>query len=183
MAHHKNDPSTAQADETNEFGDLAELDAIYRTQAPKIVASVRGRLRSDQEAQDIVQDAFVRFLGFVSRQRPRDPGAVLNRITRNLLINRSQLSRNVVPHVPIGDNLGLAVPAVQCEEMEVEQMREQYRAIVASLPPRMREVFILHRLEDLSYKEIAARLDISIRTVEWHFAEAIIRIDKALERE
>jgi RNA polymerase sigma-70 factor (ECF subfamily) len=47
----------------------------------------------------------------------------------------------------------------------------------------MREVFILHRLQELSYKEIAARLDISVRTVEWHIAEAIVRISRGLDEE
>jgi len=48
------------------------------------------------------------------------------------------------------------------------------------LPRRTREVFLLHRLEGLAYKEIAAQLGISIRTVEWHVAEAILRIGRDL---
>lgn len=61
-------------------------------------------------------------------------------------------------------------------------MREQYRASVDALPPRTREVFKLHRIDGLQYKEIAERLDISVRTVEWHIAEAIVRIGEALDR-
>jgi RNA polymerase sigma-70 factor (ECF subfamily) len=60
-------------------------------------------------------------------------------------------------------------------------MQDRYREIVATLPNRMREVFLLHRVDELGYKEIAAHLGISVRTVEWHIAEAIIRISKGLD--
>ena len=47
----------------------------------------------------------------------------------------------------------------------------------------MREVFLLHRVDGLSYKDIALQLGISVRTVEWHIAEAIVRIGRGLDRE
>jgi RNA polymerase sigma-70 factor (ECF subfamily) len=62
-------------------------------------------------------------------------------------------------------------------------MRRRYREAVDALPSRMREVFLLHRVDGVAYKEIAARLDISVRTVEWHIAEAIVRIGRGLDRE
>jgi RNA polymerase sigma-70 factor (ECF subfamily) len=52
---------------------------------------------------------------------------------------------------------------------------------VAGLPPRTREVFLMHRVEELGYKAIAARLGISVRTVEWHVAEAVARLARDLD--
>ena len=143
---------------------------------------LRARLRSSEEAHDLVQDAFARLLGAATTQQLRRPEALLNRIVRNLLIDRSRRRTAHPPHVPIETDTELAVPADQADAAELAQMRERYRAIVATLPERMREVFILHRIEGLSYKEIAARLDISPRTVEWHIAEAIVRIGRELDR-
>ncbi len=57
-------------------------------------------------------------------------------------------------------------------------MRERYRLAIDGLPPRTKEVYLLHRVEELGYRQIAEQLGISTRTVEWHVAEAIVRIGK-----
>ncbi len=49
-----------------------------------------------------------------------------------------------------------------------------------ALTPKTREVFLLHRAQELSYKEIAAKLEISISTVEYHMARALVHIGRAL---
>jgi len=158
-----------------------DLDLLYRNHAPGLRRRLRARVRSHDEANDLVQDAFARLLGARSLARLRDPGAFLNRIVRNLLIDRSRRLSARPPHVSIVDEI--AVPPDQGQAIEVEQMRQRYRDLVALLPPRTREVFLLHRIDGVGYKEIAERLDISVRTVEWHVAQAIVRISKGLDGE
>ena len=63
---------------------------------------------------------------------------------------------------------------------ELNEMRERYRVAVDGLSPRTKEVYLLHRAEELGYRQIAEQLNISIRTVEWHVAEAIVRIGKSI---
>lgn len=159
----------------------SDLDLLYRNHAPGLRRRLRARVRSHDEANDLVQDAFARLLGARSLARVRDPGAFLNRIVRNLLIDRSRRLSARPPHVSIVDEI--AVPPDQGQAIEVEQMRQRYRDLVALLPPRTREVFVLHRIDGVGYKEIAERLDISVRTVEWHVAQAIVRISKGLDGE
>jgi RNA polymerase sigma-70 factor (ECF subfamily) len=159
------------------------VDLLYRDHAPSLRRRLRARLRSSEEAGEVVQDAFARLLGAFRRQRLLQPEAFLNRIVTNLLIDRSRRRAARPPHVPIDDDDPIAVAPEQAQRIEVEQMRERYREVVASLPPRTREVFVLHRIDELGYKEIAARLNISVRTVEWHVAEAIVRISKGLDAE
>jgi RNA polymerase sigma-70 factor (ECF subfamily) len=112
----------------------------------------------------------------------RDPGAFLNRIISNLLIDRSRRRSARPIHVGIENEAELAVAPAQTDGIELEQVHRRYKELVDALPPRMRQVFLLHRVEGLGYKEIAERLDISVRTVEWHIAEAIVRIGKGLDR-
>lgn len=163
--------------------DGPDFDLLYRNHAPSLRRRVRARVRSNEEANDLVQDAFARLLGARSLSRVRDPGAFLNRIVRNLLIDRSRRLSTRSPHIPIGLGDEIAVAPDQAQGIELDQMRQRYRELVALLPPRTREVFILHRIDEHSYKEIAARLDISIRTVEWHIAQAIVRIGRGLDEE
>jgi RNA polymerase sigma-70 factor (ECF subfamily) len=160
----------------------ARLDMLYRDQAPRLRRRLHGRLGAE-EASDIVHDAFARLLGACSVDRLREPAAFLNRIVGNLLIDRSRRLAARPPHFVLDCETDVPVAPEQAQGIEVEQMRQRYRQVVASLPERMREVFVLHRVEGLSYKQIAEHLDISVRTVEWHIAEAIIRIGQGLDRE
>lgn len=158
----------------------AGFDTLYREQAPRLRRWLDVRLRSREEANDLVQDAFARLLGSGARDGLRQPEAFLNRIVRNLLIDRSRRVSSRAPHVPIDEVNEPATRATQEDAIELAQMRERYRAAVDSLPPRTRQVFLLHRADGLGYKEIATQLGIGIRTVEWHVGEALVRIGKDL---
>lgn len=175
------DPVRAQQEQQEGDGARLSIDLLYREHAPQLLRRLRGRVGSADEANDLVQDAFARLLGAGSSQQFREPRAFLNRIMRNLLIDRSRRLSTRIPHVELDHDI--AVPPAQSDAIEVEQLRRRYTEIVDSLPPRTREVFLLHRLDGLKCTKIAERLDISVRTVEWHLAQAILRIDRELRGE
>lgn len=160
---------------------MDNLETAYRTEAAMLLRRVRSNLGSAEDANDLVQDAFVHLVGAQRTVRFNNLPAYLNRIVRNLLVDRSRRLSVRPEFLPLEAGLDVAQPPDQGEAIELEEMRQKYREIVASLPPRMREVFILNRVKGLSYREIALRLDISIRTVEGHIAEAIVRIGRGLD--
>lgn len=157
------------------------LELLYRDQAPRLTRRLRAQLNSGEDARDLVQDAFARLLGSTKRESLDRPEAFLHRIVRNLLIDRSRRLANRAQHVPIDGAVEPAARPTQADGIELAETQARYRAAVAALPDRMRAVFLLHRVDGLSYKAIAAELGISIRTVEWHVAEAVLRIGKALD--
>ncbi|HJP68017.1 MAG TPA: sigma-70 family RNA polymerase sigma factor, partial [Sphingomicrobium sp.] len=53
---------------------------------------------------------------------------------------------------------------------------------VADMPARVREVFVLRRIEGLSQRGVAERLGISVSTVEKHLAKAMLRLSDAIAR-
>jgi len=59
-----------------------------------------------------------------------------------------------------------------------QELSDKIEIAISLLPPRCQEIFRLSRFEDLTYKEIAARLDISIKTVENQMGKAL-RVLKA----
>lgn len=59
------------------------------------------------------------------------------------------------------------------EELDAANLRTHISALISMLPPRQKEVFRLSRDEELSYREIAERLQISERTVEHHISDAL----------
>jgi RNA polymerase sigma-70 factor (ECF subfamily) len=157
----------------------SQLDAVYRAEAPGLVRRLRNRVWSQDERHDLVQEAFTRLAESRSTAARRNPAAYLHGIVRHLLADRvrhwaraQSLSQEDLP--------GAQEPPGPDSAFEIAQMRELYRTAVACLPPRTREVYLLHRAQDLEYREIAETLCISIRTVEWHVAQAIMRISKSI---
>ena len=67
------------------------------------------------------------------------------------------------------------------EVVGFNETNEVIQKIVASLPDRCREVFKLSRFEQLSHKEIAARLDISVKTIENQMTKALKVLRKELK--
>ena len=169
------DPADAEA--------RARIEQLYREQGPRLARRLRARLKSSDEARELLHDGFARLLGSAGLGGLRQPEAFLNRILGNLLIDRSRRDRARPPHSPIDAIAEPGIRADQSDAIELEQTRERYRTALATLPPRTREVFLLHRVEELGYGEIGEKLGISPRTVEWHVAEAIARLAKGLEVE
>ncbi len=56
-----------------------------------------------------------------------------------------------------------------------------YEVAVDRLPPLTRLVFLLHRVDDLSYRDIAERLAIEVRAVECCIAEALVMIGRFVD--
>jgi RNA polymerase sigma-70 factor (ECF subfamily) len=59
------------------------------------------------------------------------------------------------------------------EKMEAEELQEQINQAIDGLPERCRMIFLLSRFEDMSYKEIAQKLDVSVKTVENQISKAL----------
>ena len=68
----------------------------------------------------------------------------------------------------------------QSSKWSDEELRKRYRAAFATLPRFTQMIFWAHRIDDLSYPEIAERYGIRIREVEREVARAIYGIDRAL---
>lgn len=155
----------------------AHFAAFARTQYDDLLAYVRARARGAPGAQDIVQESFLRAMIAARRGRVADTRAYLFRIARNLLIDEARLNRTraswLTPEGICDDH--------PCEDATPErtliarQDLMQLLAIVARLPPRCQEVFMLRRFEDLDQAVIAKRLGLSRRTVEKHLRIALGR--------
>lgn len=161
------------------------LEAVYRSEAPRLTRYFRSRLRPEEEAADLVQEAFVRLAGFMQHSALARPGAYLQRIARNLLYDRAKRLefRLSAMHLPIETGFEPAVEADQDHGIEEADVLRIYRRALDELPARTREIFLLHRIDELTYREIGLKLAISVPTVQYHVARALAHIDAALEGE
>jgi len=148
---------------------LPHLDAAYRL--------ARWLARAPGDADDVVQEAFLRaFRAFDSLRGP-DARAWLLAIVRNCHL--SALSeRRRRGHEPLGEEHEAAAPAAGARLPDPERgllerdARRTLERLIASLPPEHREVLLLRELEDMSYREIATVTAVPIGTVMSRLARA-----------
>ena len=152
---------------------LPHLDAAFNY--------ARWLTRNDAEAEDVVQDACVRAIRFAASLRGDDARSWLFAIVRNTWYSRASVSRRgIAPLDAAGDE-----PADEALDPEEQLLQQQtvssVRAAVESLPADFREVIVLRELEGLSYKEIAAVVDVPLGTVMSRLARARERLLAVLE--
>lgn len=66
-------------------------------------------------------------------------------------------------------------------EMEKEEFAKELQEAIASLPEKQRTVFLMNRIDELTYREIAQRLEITVKAVEKRMHEALEHLMKKIE--
>ena len=159
---------------------LAEL---YRSESPKLVRMFTRRTRNPADAHDLVQDVFFRFARLRASAFGLDrPQAYLRRIAANLLKDRakSDARRSAALHVVADEE---TLPGIdQQRALESRDMLRRLEAAMLKLKPRTREIFMAHRIEGLSYAQIAERTGLSVKGVEKQMSKAIFQLDRLLHR-
>jgi RNA polymerase sigma-70 factor (ECF subfamily) len=132
----------------------------------------------------MVHDIFLRIARIgASRSLQLDkPEAYLSRMATNLLRDeaRSAARKNLDGHVTF-DEQSLAGADYQ-KQLEARDMLRRMEAAMLKLRPITREIFMAHRLDGLSYAEIADRTGLSIKGIEKHMSKAIAQITRARRR-
>ncbi len=153
---------------------LPHLDAAYDL--------ARWLLRHEQDAEDCVQEAYLLAFRAFGRFRGGDGRAWLLAIVRNACYSRLRRTRREEPAVAFDEELHGAggEPAGRADFWTRADVREALDGALARLPPEFREVLVLHELEGLAYKEIAAVAAIPLGTVMSRLARARARLRQEL---
>lgn len=161
------------------------IETIYRSEAGNLTRYFGRSLRGADEASDYVHEVFARLIRTMSARPILQPQRYLRRIARNLLFERTRRLKTQPPFHDIPFSTGLEVPTAsrQSHRIEYDDMLKTYRLALDELPSKTRQVFLLHRVDELAYREIGDRLGISIPTVQYHMARALAHIDAALGQE
>jgi RNA polymerase sigma-70 factor (ECF subfamily) len=128
------------------------------------------------DPEDLLHSAFIRLEEYRARAEVADPRAFLVRVAINLAHDERRSPAMRLPREPIdADGLGLVDDKpLQDEVLEVRNRLSRVQQALAELSPRTRQVFLMHRIEHLKYREIALRLGITISAVEKHVAKAVL---------
>jgi RNA polymerase sigma-70 factor (ECF subfamily) len=152
-------------------GDMRALEALMRLHNRKLFRTARAILRDDAEAQDAVQEAYLRaYKALGSFRGDAKLSTWLVRITANeALMRRRRLG------APAAEpNLEMLADEAADPEADAErgEMRRLLQSRIDALPEGYRTVFVLRGVEELSVEEVAAALDIPQATVRTRFFRA-----------
>ena len=65
--------------------------------------------------------------------------------------------------------------------LEYQELKQHYERSLAGLPEKQRTVFLMSRLDEMTYKEIAERLDLSVKAVEKRMSAALTDLKRAIK--
>jgi len=144
---------------------LPHLDAAYNL--------ARWLLRNDQDAEDAVQEAYMRAHKAFDRFRGGDGKAWLMTILRNVCYTMIKKLRSHETPEPFDEEIHQTVSGLEAQEAFRQKANaESLHCALEKLPDEFREVIVLHDLEGLAYKEIASVVGIPIGTVMSRLARA-----------
>ena len=153
---------------------LPHLDAAFNY--------ARWLTRNDAEAEDVVQDACVRAMRFLSSLRDGDARPWLFAIVRNAWYSR--IARRAGPAEPSPFATARHEPADGALDPEARLLQKdavgRVREALERLPHDFREVLVLREFEEMSYKEIASVVGVPIGTVMSRLARARDRLSVLL---
>ena len=173
-------PSTSDGDaiiddrvfvERVQGGDAAAYDMLVRRHLARATGIARRLLGNIDDADDLVQEAFMRALNRIGTfDATRAFAPWFYRLLINTGIN-ARKARSLRAAEPERGDLP-ARGANPLEMTERAEIRERFAAALRSLPPRQRLVVSMFEVDGLSTAEIADALGISRETVRWHHHQA-----------
>lgn len=157
-------------------GDIAAFERLYHSHVPK-VNSVAEWMLGTRDTEDVLQDIFVRAWERLGSFRGEAAfGTWLRQLAVNVILRyRERTVKH--DHRFVTDDALLE----SAYSRETLHMYTDIEVAVNELPPRARDVFVLHDVEGYKHHEIAEMLGISANTSRWQLHEARARLRALFE--
>ncbi len=168
----------------------ASLTAIYLDHRQSLLGRALRIVRDVPTAEDVIQESYLRACNAVQKGPIDNIGAFLHRTVHNLALDqirrRRTQERFEAPASDTADPLEVACDTPSVEDRLLHRERlAQFMGAMEALPERARRVWVLNRVEGMSYPQIAAHLGVSQGTVfndmklaMGHFVDALSRADR-----
>jgi len=170
--------------------ELHTFDKLYRNYRQGFIRFAHSYVRDDDVAEDFVTDSMIYFWeNRHSLANNTNPPAYILTVIKTRCLNylehlqtRSDVSEAIRIHAEWELSTRIAsLRACDPEELFSSEIQEIVTETLRRLPTKTREIFLLSREENLSCKEIASRMKISDKGVEFHISKALKSLRIALK--
>lgn len=152
---------------------------------PALRSWLQGHAPASMEVDDIVQEAYAVLVGLDEVAHILNPRGYLFTVARSVMLQQLRRAR-IVPIVAVAEveRLSILTDDITPERSAVAgQDLRRTGDLIASLPGKCREAFVLRRVEGLPQREIARRMGVSENTVEKHIGKALRLLMEAMGRD
>jgi RNA polymerase sigma-70 factor (ECF subfamily) len=162
-------------------GRTERITRLFSEHNESLVRFLAARLHSVQEAKEVAQEAYVRLLNLDDSGAVSFLRAFLFKTAANLAVDRlrSRNRQRQAMNAGLCDELREA-PTPDHEAAQVEEA-EIVRRLIGELPPKCRQVFLLHRLHGEELPQIAKQMELSERMVRHYVLRATLYCRAGLE--
>jgi RNA polymerase sigma-70 factor (ECF subfamily) len=155
-----------------------EFKNIYNTFFDSIRSYIYYRSSDAELATDIAQEVFLK----VWEKQFNDYSnikSLLYKMAGDTFISYYRKSKTSQSYI---ESFKLSfIEAHEEDSLELNEMKQAYEKALAKLSEKQRSVFLMSRMEELTYKEIADRLNISVKAVEKRMSQSLALIKKQLQ--
>lgn len=156
-------------------GELAAFDAIYAKYSGYVYNFMASVLYDKNLAEDLTQELFMRLWEHRREiDTDRNFQAYVFTIARNLVYKESRrllMNARFVQATRMREENGVGDASTE-ERLDLIFTNEYIDTLIESMPPARREIFCLSKMQGLSVREVAQRLELSPRTVEAQLYQA-----------
>jgi RNA polymerase sigma-70 factor (ECF subfamily) len=171
-------------EETPGSGDVKSFEQVATPHLHAAYNLARWLVRNTHDAEDIVQEAYLRAFKFFGGYQGGDSRAWILKIVRNTTYSFLEKNRSADLGVEFDEMVhGADTPRPDAETILLQQVESRtLRGALEELPVNFREILVLRELEGMSYKDIADVMSIPIGTVMSGLARARVQLRERLLR-
>lgn len=161
-------------------GDYISYNTLFIRYYNKLCQFVYRMISDRQDSEDIVQELFLNL--WDNRKKIIIEGnvsAYLHRMAKNLTLNYIRKSMHY-NNVTIEKQTDIPIP-YEDSKLETDELHNALYDCINQLPGRCKEVLLLHRVKGLKQKEIAEKLNISVKTIKNQIWISLQKLKSCLE--
>jgi len=165
-------------------GDEQAFELLFRRYYVRLCSFANRFICSTAEAEEIVQDVFLNLWG------KRDQLNLDDEISSYLFRSVRNSCFNLIEHRKVADSYYAVIAQAyrhssegvdSGDPVQYAELQQKVEGAIGSLPAECRRIFRMSRMEGLKYTEIAAKLNISVKTVETQISRALAKLKTELK--
>lgn len=135
------------------------------------------KVGSTFDAADLTQDTFMRLLSKVETEQIVEPRAYLTKIAHGLMVNflrrRDMEAAYIAAMINFGESQEKLFPCTESYLINLEKL-VTIDQMLDGLPSKVRKAFLMHKLDGLTYPEIAEEMGMSVISIKKYIARALV---------